>query len=158
MIATVPLAKAQVDNIYQLALSFQNLDYELINYRISIVTNYTNPQPTSFDVNVYSAFTSNIHQLGFRYLVINSNWRYVFYVSYITFTPNLFSDANCKTQSFTDFNFTFNSYLAAFTGLDFDYSFLTSTCVYIVVSSYSSSSADICIYSSAAGYKSIMMY
>jgi hypothetical protein len=81
--ATVPFVKAQADHLYQLALSFQNLDYILAGFRINIFINYTNPMYSSFKANIYSLNTSNVNYLGFRYLLINSNFRKM-YVSYHT--------------------------------------------------------------------------
>jgi hypothetical protein len=83
---------------------------------------YTNPRLSSFDVNVYSAFTNRIRLIGFRYMVINSNASYYLSVSYINFTPNYIGNSATNTSALLPFPRINTSYYVTFTGLDFDYS------------------------------------
>jgi len=147
MTATATFSRSQADNLYQLALSYHYLDYIIINSHVSFYINYSNPQPSCFNVNVYSANTSNYHLLSFRFLVISSNYNTKFSVSYVTLVINSVTaiyNAIVPLKYFNaDSSFSNTGYLIGFNGhftntsvsVGFGWNSLTATQVSLYVKS-----------------------
>jgi len=77
MTITIPLNKAQTDNVYAVGITIQKLNYLINARRIVLFLSTTSKNQSSIGAQLSSVDGNRIQVFGIRYVTISSVWSFI---------------------------------------------------------------------------------